>query len=70
MEENLQNVLKEYIEDVEGICNILIKSINYSENLHLKNKYDFFAYRSSCKKTEFVAGGISYKFHGKGTTNA
>ena len=66
MEEKLQTVLKEYIRDVEDICNILIKSINNSENLDLKSKYDFFMYRSNCKKMEFEAEGISYRLHGKG----
>ncbi|MEY8268737.1 hypothetical protein AALA79_20545 [Lachnospiraceae bacterium 64-25] len=66
MEEKLQTVLKEYIRDVEEVCNILVKSINTSENLNLKNKYDFFVYRSNCKKMEFEAGGISYRLHGKG----
>ena len=66
MEEELQIVLKEYIKDVEDVCRILVKSINNSENLNLKNKYDFFAYRSCCKKMEFEAEGISYRLHGKG----
>ena len=38
MEENLQNVLKEYFKGVEDTCNILIKSINYSKNQHLKKQ--------------------------------
>ena len=66
MEEKLQIVLKEYIRDVEDVCDILVRNINDSENLNLKNKYDFFMYRSSCKKMEFEAGGISYRLHGKG----
>ncbi len=66
MDEKLQIVLKEYIKDVEDVCNILVRSINNSENLNLKNKYDFLVYRSSCKKMEFEAGGISYRLHGKG----
>ena len=68
MEEKLQMVLKEYIRNVENVCNILINSINDSENLNLRNKYDFFMYRASCKKMEFTAEGISYKLHGKGCT--
>lgn len=64
----MQIVLKEYIRNVEDVCNILVSSINYSENLNLRNKYDFFMYRSSCKKIEFTAEGISYKLHGKGCT--
>lgn len=66
MEVKLQIVLKEYIRAVEDVCNILVRSINSSENLDLKNKCDFFVYRSSCKKMEFEAGGLSYKMHGKG----
>lgn len=61
MEEKLQIVLKEYIRDVEDVCNILLRGINCSENLKLNNKYDFFRYRSSCKKIEFEAGGFSYR---------
>lgn len=68
-EEKLQIILKEYIRDVEHVCNILIKSLNDSQNLNLKSKYDFFEYRSSCKKTEFEAEGIKYSFHGKGCTS-
>ncbi|MCH5345428.1 MAG: hypothetical protein J1E64_15515 [Acetatifactor sp.] len=66
MEEKLQIVLKDYVKGVENVCNILIKSINCSENLNLKGKYDFMAYRSKIKKMEFEAGGISYRLHGKG----
>lgn len=66
MEEKLQIVLKKYIRDVENVCNILIRSINHFENLNLKSKYDFFVYRSSRKKMEFEAGGLSYRLHGKG----
>lgn len=68
MEDKLQIILKEYIKDVEYVCNILIKSLNDSQNLNLKNKYDFFEYRASCKKMEFEAEGIKYNFHGKGCT--
>lgn len=68
MEETLQIVLQEYVKAVEEVCNILLKSINDSENLNLKNKFDFFAYRSKCQKMEFEAGGISYRLHGKGCT--
>lgn len=66
MEEKLQIVLKDYVKGVENVCNILIKSINCSENLNLKGKYDFMEYRSKLKKMEFEAGGISYRLHGKG----
>ena len=66
MEDMLQIVLKEYIKNVEDVCNILINSINHSENLHLRNKYDFYRYRSSCKKMEFEAEEISYRLHGIG----
>lgn len=66
MEEKLQIVLKEYIKDVEDVCDILVRNINYCENLNIRNKHDFFMYRSSCKIMEFEAGGISYRLHGKG----
>ena len=66
MEEKLQIILKEYIKEVENVCNILIKGINFSENLDLKNKYDFYLYRSSCKSMEFETKGINYRLHGKG----
>lgn len=66
MEEKLQMILKGYILNVENICKNLLKSINLSENLKLKSKYDFFAYVSKNKKMEFEAEGISYKLHGKG----
>lgn len=66
MEERLQIVLKEYIKNVEEVCNLLVRSINYSQNLDLKNKYDFFEYRASCKIMEFETEEISYRLHGKG----
>ena len=66
MEEKLQLVLKEYTKEVEDVCNILIRCINRTENLKLKNKYDFFTYRSCRKKMEFEADGINYRMHGKG----
>ena len=68
MEEKLQVVFKEYIGEVEGVCKLLIKSINDSENTNLRNKYDFFEYRSRCKKTEFEVGEVKYRLHGKGCT--
>lgn len=66
MEDILLIVFKEYIKSVENVCNILLRSINYSENTNLKSKYDFFMYRSACGKMEFEAEGISYRLHGKG----
>lgn len=68
MDERLKIILKEYIDEVTRVSNILLRSINNSENLCLKNKYDFFEYRSKCNKMEFVAGGFKYRFHGKGCT--
>ena len=61
MEEKLQIVFREYIREVEGVCNLLIKSINDSENTNLRNKYDFFEYRSKCKKMEFEVGEVKYR---------
>lgn len=66
MEEKLQIILKEYMKEVEYVCNILLKNINSSENLALKNKYDFFQYRSERRSMEFEAEGISYRLHGRG----
>lgn len=66
MQEELQIVLKEYIKEVESICDILVKGINDLENLNLKTKYDFFEYRLKCKKLEFKVGDVCYRFHGKG----
>lgn len=66
MEDKLQIILKEYMESVENVCDILIKSINSSESLAIKNKYDFYRYRESHKSMEFEAEGISYRLHGRG----
>lgn len=66
MEEQLQLILKEYIKNVDDVCNSLLKSINSSENLNLKNKYDFLKYRASSRKMEFEADGMRYQLHGKG----
>lgn len=68
MEEKLLIVLKEYIRDVEEVCNILLNGIDCLETLKLNNKYDFFEYRSNCKKVEFEVNGFSYRLHGKGCT--
>lgn len=68
MKEKLRYILEEYIKNVDDVCFNLINEINHSENLNLKNKYDFFVYRSECKKTEFEANGIIYRLHGKGCT--
>ncbi len=46
-------ILKEYIKEVENVCNILIESINFSEKFDLKNKYDFYLYKSGCRSMEF-----------------
>jgi len=66
MDDILKKILKEYLTNVEEVCNILLKYLNNSENLNLKSKYDFFVYRSSCKKMEFEAEGIHFRLHGKG----
>ncbi len=66
MEDKLQNVLREYIINVENVCNILIKSINKTECLNLKGKYDFFDYLSKNKKYVLEAEGIQYLLHGVG----
>ncbi len=66
MDDKLQTVLKEYIREVEEVCGILIKGINFSENLKLKSKKDFFDYRAHYKKMEFNVESICYKLHGKG----
>lgn len=66
MDKKLQELLKKYITDVEGVCVELLDSINASENLNLKTKFDFFEYRSKCKKNEFQAGATLYKLHGIG----
>ncbi len=59
MEEKLKIVLKKYIKDVENICYILLKSINFSENLNfIKNmiflRIDQFAEKWSSKQKELV----------------
>lgn len=66
MDENFQSILKEYIKQVDDICNLLLREINLSEKMELKNKYDFFEYRAKCRKMEFEFGGVIYKLHGKG----
>lgn len=68
MNENLQSVLKEYMKNIDDICNLLLKEINISQKMSLKNKYDFFEYRTKCKKMEFEFDGIIYRLHGKGCT--
>lgn len=68
MKENLRSILEEYLKNVENVCSNLIREINITENLNLRNKYDFFMYRAECKKMEFEAKGIVYRLHGKGCT--
>lgn len=66
MKRNIESILKDYIKTVEEVCNNLLKNINRSEDINLKTKYDFFAYREKCKKMDFFLGGINYRLHGKG----
>lgn len=66
MEERLQIILREYIKNVENICESLLKSINCSENTNLQTKQDFFVYRAMGDKMEFQTGELTYKLHGKG----
>lgn len=64
--ENIEPILRDYIENVETACSSLLKSINRSENIDLKTKYDFFAYRAGCKKLEFETEEMKYILHGVG----
>lgn len=64
----METILKDYLKSVDNICADLIQKINETENLKLRNKYDFLAYRADCKKMEFEANGVHYRFHGKGCT--
>ena len=66
MEEKMKDIMQEYIKNDEDTCNILLEGINYSDNLNLKTKQDFFAYRMETSKMEFESRGISYRLHGKG----
>lgn len=66
MEEKIKNIMQKYIKSVDDTCNILLEGINYSDNLNLKTKEDFFAYRMKKSKMEFEIRGISYRLHGKG----
>lgn len=68
MNDDVQNILKEYIKCVNDVCIFLMKEINIAENLELKNKYDFFDYRAKCKRMKFQFDGICYRLHGKGCT--
>lgn len=66
MEEKIKNIMQEYLKNVEDVCNILLEGINYSDNLNLKTKKDFFLFRMEKSKMEFEISGISYRLHGKG----
>lgn len=66
MDNNIQDILKEYIKSVNELCDFLIMKINQSENINLKNKYDFFEFRANHKKMEFEFDNIVFKLHGKG----
>lgn len=60
MEEDLRLIIKEYIKNVDTICNKLI------EELNLKTKIDFWKYREIHRKTEYEVNGIKYVLHGRG----
>ena len=60
MEHELKEVMKEYIKRVDDVCNNLLVSLN------LKNKFDFFEYRSINRLMEFEVNGIEYRMHGIG----
>lgn len=66
MEEKLQIVFREYIREVEGVCNLLIKSINDSENTNLRNKYDFLNIDRSVKKWSLKLERLNIDFMVRG----
>jgi len=60
MENEIRMIMEDYIEQVNDACANLLSSLG------LRDKWDFFAYRSEQRKIEFEANGISYRLHGKG----
>lgn len=60
MKEELRSIIKVYIENVNSVCNNLLKSLD------LKTKVDLWEYRNTHNKMEFQLNGISYRFHGRG----
>lgn len=66
MKNEFKIAMEEYVKSVERVCNNLLKELNYSENLYLKNKMDFFKYRAQSGKMHFKINDVNYKLHGIG----
>lgn len=60
MNEELKKATKEYINNVNAICNRMI------ESLQLKTKSDLWEYRKTHLMMEYELNGIKYQFHGRG----
>ena len=60
MESCLEEIMNEYLENVNSVC------INLLKGFDLKNKYEFFEYRKAHNLSEFNVNGIQYRLHGKG----
>lgn len=66
MEEKLQIILKEYIKDVEHVCNVLIKSLNDSQNLNLKTNMTFLSTGQVVKRQSLRWKELGISFMAKG----
>ena len=60
MNEQLEMYIREYLKNIEEICNYLLKELN------LHNKMDLMKYRGIINKQEFTVGKIQLCFHGIG----
>lgn len=60
MDKDLELTIKEYVTNVNTICNTLLKE------LKLNTKFDFLEYRAKHQQTKLEINGIRLIFHGRG----
>lgn len=68
MDEKCYDMIKDYVRQVDMICEKLLNGINEIYNEKLYNKMDFLIYRDSVRKMEFRINDICYRLHGRGCT--
>ncbi len=66
MDKQLETIMKTYLDSVRMVCHKLMTSLNASENLNLRTKYDLLNYRIMRCKAEYDIGEVKYVFHGSG----
>ena len=64
MDNIVNNALRNYIADVERVCEILLNGINNQEKLTIKTKYQLYEYLIKTRKNRVAFDGMTFQFHG------